>query len=487
MRQYKKNLLTASAVVAVILSIPAIANHTWGNASGTYHWNGDSLPVQLSVIDSVTPSWQTELNTALTKWNQSADLNLTINSSNDSATTRTNCATASGQIRVCNSTYGTTGWSGLASLNVDSSNHILWGTAKVNDSYSMSQQDKNKVICQEVGHLFGLGHTSTNGSSQSTCMDYATNPVNSQWPNAHDYALLDQIYAHIGGGGGGGTPSGQLSNGVTKTNLSGATNSSTAYYIDVPAGASNLSIVMNGGSGDADLYVKFGSAPTTTSYNCRPYKTGNAETCSFAAPSTGRYYIMIQGYSAYSATNLTGSFTAGGGGGGGGGCVNGNGVLCNGVTESGLSGTSGSQTRYYIDVPAGASNLKFAMKGGSGDADLYVKFGSNPTTTSYDCRPYISGNTETCSFSAPSKGRYNVMVRGYTSYSGTALTASYAGGIPSAANSATDEDENENDGDYRLGLLVQADENHEMWVTKNADDTITVTTVTLSGNLKPKQ
>lgn len=83
------------------------------------------------------------------------------------------------------------------------------------------------------------------------------------------------------GGGGGGT---QLQNGVAVTGLAGSSGTELSYTVVVSAGASNLTIATSGGTGDADLYVKFGSAPTTSSYNCRPYKTGNAESCTFAVP-----------------------------------------------------------------------------------------------------------------------------------------------------------------------------------------------------------
>jgi hypothetical protein len=82
----------------------------------------------------------------------------------------------------------------------------------------------------------------------------------------------------------------------------------------VPAGASNLKFVTAGGTGDVDLYVKFGSAPTTSSYDCRPYLGGNAETCNIATAQAGTYYVMLRGYSAYTGVSLTGSFTTGGGG-----------------------------------------------------------------------------------------------------------------------------------------------------------------------------
>ncbi|WP_313912611.1 proprotein convertase P-domain-containing protein [Tahibacter sp.] len=106
-----------------------------------------------------------------------------------------------------------------------------------------------------------------------------------------------------------------LTNGVPVTGISGAVNSEQTWTLAVPAGASNLTFVTSGGTGDMDLYVKFGSAPTTASYDCRPYLGGNAETCTVATAQAGTYYVMLRGYSAYTGVSLTGSYTTGGGGG----------------------------------------------------------------------------------------------------------------------------------------------------------------------------
>ncbi|WP_257454053.1 M4 family metallopeptidase [Archangium lipolyticum] len=96
------------------------------------------------------------------------------------------------------------------------------------------------------------------------------------------------------------------------------------------------------------------------------------------------------------------------------------------ATQSNLSGARSSSTNFSYVTPAGATAIKFEMSGGSGDADLYVKFGSAPTTTSYDCRPYASGNNETCTFNPAKQGTYYVMIRGYSAYSGVTLKVSSA-------------------------------------------------------------
>lgn len=73
----------------------------------------------------------------------------------------------------------------------------------------------------------------------------------------------------------------------------------------------------------------------------------------------------------------------------------------------------------------GAKNLVIKMGGGTGDADLYVKFGQVPTTNSYECRPYSVGNNETCLFLLPTPGTYHIMLGGYEPFSGVTLAASY--------------------------------------------------------------
>jgi vibriolysin len=100
-----------------------------------------------------------------------------------------------------------------------------------------------------------------------------------------------------------------LTNGVAKTGLSGSTGSAQYYYLDVPASKAST-FVLSGGTGDADMYVKAGAVPTSSSYDCRPYLSGNAETCNIAAKTAAtRMYVMLTAYSTFSSVSLKGSYT----------------------------------------------------------------------------------------------------------------------------------------------------------------------------------
>ncbi|WP_343225858.1 M4 family metallopeptidase [Noviluteimonas lactosilytica] len=127
-------------------------------------------------------------------------------------------------------------------------------------------------------------------------------------------AAFTAVGVSCAGGGGGGTPI-ALTKGVPVTGISATTGNSANYTLVVPAGATNLTFTISGGTGDADMYVRFGSAPTDTTYTCRPYLSGNNETCTIAAPSAGTYYVRLKAYSSFSGVTLVGNYSTGGGGG----------------------------------------------------------------------------------------------------------------------------------------------------------------------------
>jgi len=201
----------------------------------------------------------------------------------------------------------------------------------------------------------------------------------------------------------------ELANGVAVTGLSASTNQELTFTMVVPAGSTDIGFTMSGGNGDADLYVKFGSAPTTSNYDCRPYETGNNETCAIATPQAGTYHVMVQAYATFSGVNLTGSFTEGGGTTGG------------TQSKTNISVSKGAWNYTALSIPAGMNSLVVTMSGGSGDADLYLRRTSNPTTSTYVCRSWENGNAESCTITNPAAGTWNVGVHGYSAASGMNL------------------------------------------------------------------
>jgi serine protease len=217
-----------------------------------------------------------------------------------------------------------------------------------------------------------------------------------------------------GDGGDGTTPGdNELVNGVVKTNLTAARGADIMFTMDVPAGATDINFATAGGSGDADLYVRFGAEPTDTTYDCRPYVGGNVESCA-GTQSGGTYYVRVKAYSAFSGLSLTGTYTDPDTGGE---------PTLEPIdsTVDNMSVARGAWTRYTVDLADGYADLEVTMSGGNGDADLYVTRGSQSTTSSYDCRPYRNGNNEVCEFSAPAQGTWYIDVYGYSAASGVTL------------------------------------------------------------------
>ena len=201
----RAKLLIAAAGCTVLLSTPAAADHQWGN----YHWARSSNPLQLSIERQLTSNWVTHFNTAVGDWDVSTVLALTAATQNAGVSPK-QCSPLSGKVLVCNDAYGLRGWLGIASIWANG-DHITQGTTKVNDSYFNTATYNTAawrlmVMCQEIGHDFGLDHQDDNfdNANLGTCMDYTSDPSTNQRPNTHDYNQLETMYSHLDGAGGGG-------------------------------------------------------------------------------------------------------------------------------------------------------------------------------------------------------------------------------------------------------------------------------------------
>jgi hypothetical protein len=186
------------ASVVALFSLALYANHSWGG----YHWARTSNPFTVKLGDNVTSVWDSYLRSAAGDWNSSRVLDTSVVAGGVSRNVK-KCSITPGRVEVCNSTYGFNGWLGVAGIQIQGS-HITGGYVKMNDSYFNTAQYntapwRNLVMCQEIGHTFGLDHQDENFSNTplGTCMDYSNDPVPNQHPNTHDYDELETIYSHL--------------------------------------------------------------------------------------------------------------------------------------------------------------------------------------------------------------------------------------------------------------------------------------------------
>jgi hypothetical protein len=198
----KFGLITFAFLAVLLFPSGTGASHSWGN----YHWARTANPFTLKLGNNLTAAdWRSYLSTTSADWNGGRT---PVQTTVVAGQSNKRCAMVAGTVQVCNGTYGQNGWLGLASINITGGTHITQGSAKMNDTYFNNAyynnpNEKLHVMCQEVAHTFGLGHTSEDGSSQNTCMDYFSNTganatsTLSTKPNAHDFSMLNSIYAHL--------------------------------------------------------------------------------------------------------------------------------------------------------------------------------------------------------------------------------------------------------------------------------------------------
>lgn len=190
----------------ISLPFPSWAGHSWSS----YHWARSAHPLALDIGDNVSDVWHPYLAEAITHndkdWNDwpyesPAVLNLEVVAGGAPNTKR--CAPTLGRVEVCNDRYGKNGWLGVAQIWI-SGGHITQGTAKLNDTYFNTSPYKNPewrsmVMCQEIGHTFGLDHQDETFGNPNlgSCMDYTNDPAadpSNERPNDHDYEQIGIIY-----------------------------------------------------------------------------------------------------------------------------------------------------------------------------------------------------------------------------------------------------------------------------------------------------
>jgi C1A family cysteine protease len=222
----------------------------------------------------------------------------------------------------------------------------------------------------------------------------------------------------------------QLSNGVALTGQTLASSVSQGawkyYSFTVPSGASNLVIDLYGLGGDLDLFGRQGNKPTSDIFDCVSYRTSTySEQCVITSPAAGTWWVGVNNYDigtiGYSIKVSWGASDT---------------QLASGIAASGSVASSPTMIwkYFYIDVPSGATRLVTDLYNLTGDADVYLKYGSKPDISSVDeCDSQNAGTTsEQCDITSPAAGRWWLAVVNYdptASYSVKATTSSGGGTI----------------------------------------------------------
>lgn len=106
---------------------------------------------------------------------------------------------------------------------------------------------------------------------------------------------------------------------IGATSVGGATTKKTGTVLKAawshqgsfPVVAGQKAKIVMSGTGDADLFVKFGAEPTDAAYDCRPYEGGSAEMCELTVPAdVTAMFVSVNGYA--DTSNFELAITVGG-------------------------------------------------------------------------------------------------------------------------------------------------------------------------------
>ena len=216
---------------------------------------------------------------------------------------------------------------------------------------------------------------------------------------------------------GGGTSSTRLSNwldpsGTGATTLDGLDSGSTPTTYTVSG-----TIATSAGTGIAGVTVSNGTVTATTSSTGAYTLSGLANGTYTLTPSLSGYTfspasrsVTVNGANV-TGQNFTGTATSSGG------------TVVHNVTLPSIAAKAWS-SMYTVVIPAGTTRLVVNTSGGTGDADLYVRVGAAPTTSTYTCRSWTNTSTEVCTINNPTAGAtYYIGVHAYNAISGVNMTA----------------------------------------------------------------
>ena len=280
---------------------------------------------------------------------------------------------------------------------------ILWQNIQSNMSYNFQKINQQQGMDFAAYDYYSIMHYRTNAfgiNNRTTILirdDNVDSRVvgNSQVLSAGDLAAAAHIY-------GDNIPKEcnvvNLQNGQPLT-ISGETQSHQCFTLALPENSESYQVTTMANNGDADLFVRHNDVATRSVYDCKSDGETSNESCTGSA-SGGFIHAYVYAYQAFEELTITASYTTPE-------PCEAN-IIHSGQTVN-VSAIAKSSHCFKLTVPEGISQVEFTTNGGSGDADLYVKKGSEATLELFDCKSSGETSSENCTLEAQ-PGDYYVRV-----------------------------------------------------------------------------
>ncbi len=191
-------------------------------------------------------------------------------------------------------------------------------------------------------------------------------------------------------------------------------NTQPAFITTVPADAANLTFTIQGGTGDADLYVKHNSEASLDNWDFRPWRNGNNETVEVAAPAAGDWHFMLAPYKNAPFANVTVEVSweeskipnA---------CANGESGTSYGEVKNAIATCISSGTAYmYIYIPEATSKMTIQTNFGDGDVSIYTHSSTWADSDNFEhSSTTAETNKESVIINDPAKGWHYITLAGH--------------------------------------------------------------------------
>ncbi|MBD1583705.1 M12 family metallopeptidase [Pseudoalteromonas sp. S16_S37] len=305
---------------------------------------------------------------------------------------------------------------------------LLWGNISSSMAYNFQrisnyqgkahgQYDYDSIMHYRI-NAFGIGGRRTIEILDTNVNEY--NVGNGQRLSQGDIAAVAYLYDTP-------DPIIECSVSVIENNqsltLSARKGQSQCFKLTLGANAKRYRITTTGNNGDADLFVRKGQIATQHNYDCKSDGENANEEC-ISATTAGNYYINVYAYSDFDDLTLSAEVELKDDDPVDGSCKAHALTPNTTVTLKNIAADTGMC--FKVTADNSYSSVEFNLKGGEGNADLYVRSGAHANRQNYDCVSATSNNNEHCSTSAQN-ATYYIYVYANTEVSNTALRVDLKG------------------------------------------------------------